>query len=273
MDEILTVTKKFVQLVRSHGNVSRLSPSQNNSVYELEARVGKFNSNGTFTAGITNQYRAVVSKLLSRFEQNCKDDPQHWQKVPQDLIVKTDYPGCLRHIATPQTGASSLLIKKRIDQLDTVTDRHCDLRFSLSEEVTIENNIEKEACLQRMSVEKSECVRIVQRASFIETVDVDIVGYFKFRYDISKISEKVDCETKDQTSIPSTYHFEVELLSDNLDISVDKEIQNRHDEYLATCLLHRARALLGTSLQTATGIVILPQPSLYIFKYPKTLKN
>ena len=247
-DNVLSSVCKMVQYVREHHNED----------IELELRIGQFTVNGEFFPGYQYQNRSVISRLIQRMEKNCESMGE-WENNKQYMFIRAEYPNSVRQTCVPNS-PKVFTLKKRLGKVDISTDRIYDVRFSLCKETPI-RLASNHAIHEMVKRDKPLSVRMIQRASFIETIKMGSSS-FKVQYDISKVSRqsnsKMTC-----TQHPCTYHCEIELI-DSLTPMSDKLEEKRQNEFIAMSLISRGRALLGTHTITENGLMSLPQPKLFV---------
>jgi hypothetical protein len=249
-DPVLTAVVKMVAYVRDN--------PQND--IELELRIGQFVSSGTFFPGYQHQNRPVVKRLLSRLTTTCEKKTQ-WTGKKQYVFIRAEYPQGIRQTCIPKHTDKTLTMKKRLGKIDISTDRVYDLRFSLCRETCVQPKNDH-AIYEMVRKNKPESVRVMQRASFVETVPFSKSSSIQLQYDISKVSEqsnsKMSC-----TKNPCSYHCEIELVS-QLQPLKDKDQESKENEYIARVMLSRGKALLGSYTIVADTSVPLPPPKLFL---------
>ncbi len=246
VDRVRESVLKMVQYIRAH-------PAES---LELEVRVGKFTSEHDFVAGYPKELIPLVTKLLSRLSKSAQVDPTRWQSIPKYQMIRAFHDKGLRQTCRPGHEAEFTL-KQQIGKLDLMTDRSYHLRVSLCKENTIEMT-KNHPMYNTVTKNPPVSVRYVQRASFLETVNSEII----FQWDISKTSSEAPNKIKAAES-PCSYHCEVELKTKLAPLE-DKVAEKSQDELITDLLLTRAQSFLGTTFVSKGQFLPLPPPKLVI---------
>lgn len=237
-DEIISFIVQMVNKTR-----------QEEKSLELELRVGQFTPSNKFIAGYHFNHRVVINRLIDRMSTVC-EERENWANKKQYMFMRAAYPSGIRQTCIPNV-QKTFSTKKVIEKLDLSSDRLYDLRISLSmeEPVNIKNNREIREMVKKR---KPYSIRIIQRASFVETLPLDLEGgTFQLQFDISKVSpqakNKLEC-----TNQPCSYHCEIELLTP-IAPSKSPEEELAQNRLIARSILARGRVLLGTHVLDEGG--------------------
>jgi hypothetical protein len=245
--------ENFVKLVQT-------ARDNNAKEMRLEVCIGQFLTNGNFVPGYNHRFRHVINRLLKRLEKNCEDF-DYWNDVKKHVFIRANYPKGVTQTCDPNKVNRSFIIQKCVGSIDIRTSHPCDMRVKLSTETHVDPKKDSDICLLVRN-NKPDSVRMLQRASFTETVYIDELCSFQLQFNISKISEpgsdKISC-----TNHPCAYHCQVEL-KDKLIPLLDKKLELEHNIFIANSILDRSRALLGTYQNTDAGILPLPVAKLYV---------
>ena len=245
--------ENFVKLVQT-------TRDNNAKKMKLEVCIGQFMTNGNFVPGYNHCFRHVINRLLKRLEKNC-EDLDCWNDVRKHVFIRAKYPNGVIQTCDPNKENRSFIIQKCVDSIDVRTSHPCDLKVQLSTETPVDPQKDSDICYL-VKNNKPDSVRMLQRASFTETVYIDETVSFQLQFNISKISEpgsdKFSCTTQ-----PCVYHCQLEL-KDKLIPLLDKKLELEHNIFIAKSILDRSRALLGTYQNTDSGIYPLPVAKLYV---------
>jgi hypothetical protein len=234
---------------------------------ELEMRIGQFTTGGQFTPGYTSENRHIIQRLLRRLEKNCQDK-DNWTNDKQYMFIRAEYPNGIRRTCIPNNPDKTLLIeKKRLGKIDLNTDRNYDIRFSLCSEAVVTSD----QVLSMVKINKPESVRMIQRASFIETINLQDHQHFRLQYDISKVSKQSD-DKMTCTKYPCSYQCELELI-EKLQPLDDKAEEEKQNKFIARVMIDRSRALLGSYTITPNGLTALNTAKLCIVRSTLPVSN
>lgn len=226
---------------------------------ELEIRVGQFSSDQEFTAGYAQQQMDLIGRLMPRLQKTVDTHPTRWKFEGRYTMVRGEYGNGIRQTCRP--GQEEVFQQKSlVSRVDLLTDRPYHLRVSLSRESSVPSPVPRS--------EPPQSVRLIDRATFLEHVPAlspsSLPEPLIFQWDISKVSSSGKTK-KDCTDKPCTYHCEVELRT-KLRPLEDKKLEHIQDELIASLLLARGSALLGTFVRSEGSFEPLPPPKLVVIR-------
>jgi hypothetical protein len=208
----------------------------------LEVRLGRYDAANTFMPGFRHDNTAVVQRLMRRLTANCRDKP-NWKAVDQYLFLRSYYPDGIRCTHAPdRTDVGGYQTKRRVAGMDLTTNRPHHMCVSLMEHKDVDASGDARLT-EMLKRDRPESMRLLQRASFVETVQMG-QRHLQLRYDISKVSPSKS-DKKHCTSAPCNYHFGLKVES-ALSALGGKEEEDTEDAFIVEALLARMRAMLGT---------------------------
>jgi hypothetical protein len=232
---------------------------------ELELRLGQFSAEGRFTPGFTHDHIQVVQRLLKRFHFMSQHHSAQWTTHPQHVYVRSFYENNIRHTHSPSSTVQAVESKTKLTSLDIGTSRPYQLRCCLSQEQALTTHAATTATTTATTPPQPPLrVQLAQRASFTELVPTTETQYIQIRYDITKTSPY--CLTKAEcTSKQCVYHFEMELVKQEVVAPTFAHSQEQENDYIVELLLTRACTMLGT--HDCSTDRRLPEAGLYSLKY------
>lgn len=240
------IRDKIVSMIR----IARITRDDRKKC-ELEIRVGQYTTDThEFQPGYTADHAQVVTRLLTRLQNNSTHMKQTWEMQMPYIMVRAEYDG-IRQTSRPPF-ADEFTSKKALHQLNVLTERPYHLRVALNEETDIDMT-PKHPMYDKVAKQPPNGVRIIQRATFIERCVIPGENFggsdpleLSFGWDISKVSEsKPDKEQAANSRY--TYHCEVELLTRLVSLA-SKTVEEAQNGIIADMMWARGCALLGTTL-------------------------
>jgi hypothetical protein len=212
---------------------------------ELEIRVGKFQTNGSFKPGYDNKHMSVMKRLITRLHETVAKYPDTWRYKGGTTYVRTFFGDNIR--TTESKGLPTVTCCKRtVNRVNVYTsNREYDMRVTLAVETP-----------QAATGSDHTHRQIVRRESFVETVH-NVEGLeVCLQYDISKTSRDLE-----KPPYICDYHCEIEVLPGcyRRTTSSQELVDNQK---IARLLVTRAMSLLGTHHIVQKEHVLLPIPSL-----------
>ncbi len=223
---------------------------------ELEIRLGHIVTQGPstyFETGFKDGILSTIRRLNNRLGESCNRFP-HWARYEQHNLLRAWYPNDLRQtcmpvrVATAPTHPKVLTLppmpqyqqKLKCAVLDLATNRNIDVRFALSQEIPMDNDVASRKIIQGT---QPIAVQLVRRASFQETIPMGS-DCIRLRYDVTKMSarapNKLEC-----TKTPCEYAIELEVEKWCAFYPDDEAVTRKQNEFIAQCLITRASDLLG----------------------------
>jgi hypothetical protein len=226
---------------------------------ELYLSVGNFTSSGEFVEGFPNQQ--LASRLISRLNNNC-DYYQTWRKNPQYVFVEAEYEkGVRQQTSDLKRTVKTYTVRQNMCEIDIGTDRPIDLKLT-AVKVTDANISKDKVVYDIVTKNKPDSVRILQEASFIEDFSPNTSFPCNIKYSVRKVSQK-SVDKMSCTKYPCVYHCCIELENDIFPLE-DKVEEKKQNEFFTTCLLSRARSILGTHSITNEGVVKIPEAKMFM---------